>query len=313
MDKPPLISVIIPCYRQAHLLPQAVDSVRAQGMDDWEIVIVDDGSPDDTQSVAQGLIAIDPRVRLLTKTNGGLSSARNAGVATARGNYLQFLDADDLLEPEKFSRDIHAVAASDGVALVINDFCYLDAQGRRYTNEYCQPRFAGQDYELELAIRWESDLSIPVHAFLFDARLFREASIRFDERLPNHEDWAAWMRIFALHPVVFQNTYTAAVYRKTAAGMTGNRQAMCDGFLQAIDDLLALQSVRPELRRALIAKRILTLHQYGRGWRAAALKVLRANMVANLVPWPVQLRLYRWFQADVQAHAVAVKRRFLAA
>ncbi len=97
----PCISVVIPCYKQADLLPEAVESVLAQTFTDFEIIIVNDGSPDNTSDVARGLIAKFPgkRIRLIEKPNGGLASARNAGFAAAQGKYVLPLDADDRIKP----------------------------------------------------------------------------------------------------------------------------------------------------------------------------------------------------------------------
>ena len=89
----PTVSVVTPCYGQAGFLPEAVSSVVAQTFTDWEIVIVDDGSPDDTAMVAAGLIALHGnRVRLLRQANGGVARARNAGIAASSGRYVLPLD-----------------------------------------------------------------------------------------------------------------------------------------------------------------------------------------------------------------------------
>jgi FkbM family methyltransferase len=97
----PLVSVVIPCYKQAHFLPEAVESVIGQTFSDWEIVIVNDGSPDNTSEVAKQLAAKHPgkQIRLVEKPNGGLPGARNAGIRAARGKYLLPLDADDKIKP----------------------------------------------------------------------------------------------------------------------------------------------------------------------------------------------------------------------
>jgi glycosyltransferase involved in cell wall biosynthesis/Tfp pilus assembly protein PilF len=97
----PLVSVVIPCYKQARFLPEAVESVVAQTFSDWEILIVNDGSPDNTSEVAKQLIARHPgkQIRLVEKSNGGLPGARNAGIRAARGKYLLPLDADDKIKP----------------------------------------------------------------------------------------------------------------------------------------------------------------------------------------------------------------------
>lgn len=90
-----LISVIVPCYNQAQFLPEALNSVLAQTYENWECIIVNDGSPDNTEEVALDWCAKDGRFKYLKKENGGLCNARNAGIKIAEGIYILPLDADD--------------------------------------------------------------------------------------------------------------------------------------------------------------------------------------------------------------------------
>jgi len=119
----PRVSVVIPCYRQAQFLPEAIASVVAQTFTDWEIIIVDDGSPDDTAAVAQRLIAAHPdrRIRLIRQENRGLAEARNAGIRVARAPYILPLDADDMLEPEMLAQTVAALDAHPEVGFVYTD------------------------------------------------------------------------------------------------------------------------------------------------------------------------------------------------
>jgi glycosyltransferase involved in cell wall biosynthesis len=102
----PTVTVVIPCYKQAHYLPEAVQSVVAQTRTDWEVVIVNDGSPDDTSAIARRLMADLPgrAIRLVEQDNRGLPAARNAGFQAARGRYVLPLDADDKIKPTMLER-----------------------------------------------------------------------------------------------------------------------------------------------------------------------------------------------------------------
>lgn len=91
----PKVSIIVPCYKQAQYLPEALQSVLEQTYDNWECIIVNDGSPDNTEEIAQEWVSKDARFIYLFKENGGLSSARNAGIAIAEGEFILPLDADD--------------------------------------------------------------------------------------------------------------------------------------------------------------------------------------------------------------------------
>lgn len=92
-------SIIIPCYKVEEYLPECLDSVLSQSCEDWESIIVDDGSPDQCGEIADDYAASDSRFRVVHQENAGLSTARNAGIAIAKGDYLLFLDSDDLLVP----------------------------------------------------------------------------------------------------------------------------------------------------------------------------------------------------------------------
>lgn len=120
----PTVSVIIPCYGQAEFLGDAVASVVAQTWTDWEIVIVDDGSTDDTAGTALRLVERYPdhRIRLLSQPNQGVSVARNNGIATSTGRYILPLDADDMIQPEMLKRTVALLEAKRSVSIAYTDF-----------------------------------------------------------------------------------------------------------------------------------------------------------------------------------------------
>lgn len=99
----PFFSIVLCTYNRAHLLPRAINSVLAQVEQDWELVVVDDGSSDDTPSVLQNYASNDSRIRLTRHDNVGLARSRNAGIALARGLFVTFLDSDDEYLPEHLS------------------------------------------------------------------------------------------------------------------------------------------------------------------------------------------------------------------
>src|SRR6202012_5853534 len=125
----PAISVVIPCYKQAEFLPDAVGSVVSQTFTDWELIIVNDGSPDNTTSIATELIKkySGRRIRLLEKSNGGLAHARNAGIAIAAGAYILPLDADDVLAPEFLSKTAALLDAHPEITIVYTDVAHFGA------------------------------------------------------------------------------------------------------------------------------------------------------------------------------------------
>lgn len=99
-EKSPLISVIVPVYKVEKYLPACLDSLLAQTYRNFELIVVNDGSPDDCWQIMQRYAAQDARVRIFNKENGGVSSARNFGLDVARGEYIGFVDSDDLVLPQ---------------------------------------------------------------------------------------------------------------------------------------------------------------------------------------------------------------------
>lgn len=109
----PLISVIIPVYKVEAYLTACVESVLAQTYPNFEVILVDDGSPDNCPKMCDEFAAQDSRIRVIHKKNGGLSSARNTGIEAARGEYLAFLDSDDLWSPQFLERLQNSIRESD--------------------------------------------------------------------------------------------------------------------------------------------------------------------------------------------------------
>jgi glycosyltransferase involved in cell wall biosynthesis len=198
----PIISVIVPCYNQAHFLPEALASVQAQTFQDWECIIVNDGSPDNTSAVAREWVKMDSRFRYIEKSNGGRSSTRNRGLLEARGEYIQFLDADDLIEPAKFAWQENLLRSSPNIGIVYSDLRYFPetaTQQRRFTI------FDPDEPWLEQA--WFDPRPL-LEKFLnanilgINCPLIRRSVINkvglFEETLHTMEDWHYWLRCAAL-------------------------------------------------------------------------------------------------------------------
>jgi MoaA/NifB/PqqE/SkfB family radical SAM enzyme/GT2 family glycosyltransferase len=129
----PRVSVVVPCYNQAQFLPDAVQSVVEQTFTDWEVIVVNDGSPDATSAVCRDLAARWPGrlIRCLEKPNGGLSDARNAGITAARGKYVLPLDADDKLHPAMLAKTTALLDACPELAIAYTDTLHFGAVNAR--------------------------------------------------------------------------------------------------------------------------------------------------------------------------------------
>lgn len=262
----PLVSVIIPCYRQAGFLPQAVGSVLAQTCPDWECLIINDGSPDNTRTVAEPFLT-DTRIRYLEHSNRGVSFTRNRGIDESRGRYIQFLDADDLITPMKLESQTTALRGVPELAVAYCDYRYCTPDGVVMEDHpwYRSPRM--QDgHELEdLASRWEIDLSTAIHGYLFDARIFRDHGIRFDEMLPANEDWDCWMQVFALRPKAVYIDKPCALYRLHELSRTRNGAMLRAGLLAALKKQERIHRSDPHMRTLLHEKTRLVKRAY-RPW-----------------------------------------------
>jgi glycosyltransferase involved in cell wall biosynthesis len=286
----PLVSVIVPCYNQGRFLAEALDSVQAQTHPHWECIIVNDGSTDETSSVARRYAGRDARFKYVEQENRGLPGARNRGLREISGEYLQFLDSDDVIDAAKLELQLALLAAASRPALAFCDHRYGAEDDIRRTIErhpFYEPRLRMARPIEDIAARWETELSIPIHCFLFDSRLFREHGILFDERLPNHEDWDCWMRVLASAPEVLRAPQPLAISRYHPRSMSRDAKRMRRGFMAAIDLQLRLCKDDPVLAQILERKRAQMKAVYAAQMRAERLAWLRRQ-----APWRM-LRAFR--------------------
>lgn len=123
-----VVSIVIPCYNQSQYLSEAVQSVLSQTYAQWECIIVDDGSTDDTSRVAGSLCRLDNRIRFVAQPNSGLSAARNTGISLAKGVYILPLDADDAIRPTYLAQAVNKFIEDPGLTLVYCQAEYFGAQ-----------------------------------------------------------------------------------------------------------------------------------------------------------------------------------------
>lgn len=232
-----LVSVILPCFNQAKYLPDALNSVLNQSYRDWECIIINDGSTDNTEEVVCEWLRKDARFKYISTSNKGPSASRNTGLNRVSGDYVQFLDGDDIIDLRKFELQIEILNETQDIALSICDYYKSTEYDLKVQipGLYITPRFRSKEYLSELIINWESKLSIPIHCFLFKSNIFKVNKIRFNEELKNHVDWECWMNIFNLNPEVKYLDLKLATYRFRSEGrITNNKKELKRGFLQAI-------------------------------------------------------------------------------
>src|SRR5665647_803926 len=163
------VSVIIPCYNQGHFLNESVGSVLAQTYTNWECIIVNDGSTDNTESIALARSQKDSRIKYIKKENEGLSSARNRGLDEASGDFIQFLDADDMIAPGKFVASLNAAIGAD---VIMTDFKVFSKKGSEIAPPF---KLSARDFNFESILTgWDSLFVFPPHCGIFKSHLFSE-------------------------------------------------------------------------------------------------------------------------------------------
>jgi glycosyltransferase involved in cell wall biosynthesis len=120
-----MISIIVPSYNYGHLVADTIGSIQRQTCTDWEMIIVDDGSTDNTEAILKERAAADPRIRFFQQSNAGPSAARNLALREAKGDFIQFLDADDLLEHGKFTTQLSVFAEMPEADIVYGPVRYF--------------------------------------------------------------------------------------------------------------------------------------------------------------------------------------------
>ena len=137
-----LVSVIVPTYNYGHLISETLTSIQSQTYENWECIVVDDGSTDNTGKVVADYSAKDPRIRYIQQENRRQAAARNNGIGHSRGDYVQFLDADDMMECKKLEQQVAFLNVSPDVDIVYSNVRYFDNENpaaRRVANLNDQP------------------------------------------------------------------------------------------------------------------------------------------------------------------------------
>lgn len=202
----PRISVIVPCYNQGEYLDECLQTVLDQTYQEWECIIVNDGSTDNTEEKAKKWTEKDSRFQYIYKENGGLSSARNSGLEKALGDYIQFLDSDDMIHREKFSKSL---SNGSEYPLVVSQFTI-------YKNQMHNPGYnrVKQEYLTfdGIVFGWDLKFSIPIHCALISRKLLD--GFLFDITLKSCEDWLMWIHITKDNPKALLIDEPLAHYRK---------------------------------------------------------------------------------------------------
>jgi glycosyltransferase involved in cell wall biosynthesis len=258
----PLVSVIIPCFRQAHYLGDAIESVLAQTYAHVEPVVVDDGSPDNTGEVA----ARYPGVRYVRQPNCGVSAARNLGIQSSTGGFLMFLDADDWLLPRAVEDSLACVAAHPAAAFVSGRFRFIAADGATLYER--QGHAVGHDHYAEMLRR---NYVAALCTVMFRRSAF-EAVAGFSPAFSVCADYDLYLRVLRDSPAACHEAEVAA-YRRHGLGISTQVDQLLREALAALDAQRPGLRDRPDLIEAYRSGR--------RFWKAVAADTIARQIRAD--------------------------------
>jgi len=283
-----LVSVIIPCFKQAHFLRYAIESALAQTYPSVEIIVVDDGSPDDAARVAQHY----PSVQYIRQPNSGRSAARNVGVRASQGKFLVFLDADDRLLPRAVEVGLHYLGSYPDCALVSGVAAEIDSYGAPLGTRSSGPHqhcHGGDHYPAFLHANYALINTVVLRRCAFD-----EVG-GFSTQLHAAEDHDLYLRIARRFPVVCHTGIVAE--RRRHRSNTINHPARTVPFALAV-----LRSQRPYVRKR---------SEYDVAYRSGVDRLLTAYGFAPVYAIWLHTRRREWNEAAHALRLVALDPRFL--
>jgi glycosyltransferase involved in cell wall biosynthesis len=250
MSQPPLVSVIIPAYNASLWIGETITSVIEQDYKHYEIIVVNDGSTDNTADIVE---SFGTAVRCIYKENGGQASARNTGITAATGKYVAFLDADDLWIKDKLKLQV-AQLEETGAKWGYADSFAFDGQSKEILYKFSdnQTQHSGDILKALFSTCFiPSPTAIVQRSVFSTVGLFNEES-----RMRNREDWEMWLRIAAVYPIV-SISVPLAYYRVHSASATGSEDHLksINGHIRVIEEAaLREKEILGPLKNAVLSK-----------------------------------------------------------
>lgn len=250
--KTPLVTIIIPSYNYGTYLLETLRNIQKQTIENWECIIIDDGSKDNTRSIVAEFIRNDDRFVYVFQKNSGLSAARNTGLSTAKGEFIQFLDADDLLSPRKLELQAGFMQNSPHTGISYTDAFYFKDSN---TTDLYKAFHIGEDGTVDFSqTKWikefnESGIRMveffiqnnlaPVNSMLIRKDVFEKVG-DFNKGYRSLEDWDFWSRcaFHGIHFSIFHSEEAYSLIRVHSDSMTFNREKMNLFFLKLQIDTL---------------------------------------------------------------------------
>lgn len=283
-----LVSIIIPVYNQEKYLAETLRSVINQTYFNWECILVNDGSKDGSVTVIKEHIAQDNRFHFINSENKGVSNARNLALKQVKGDYILFLDGDDLIHPEKLQQSLSNFQENPDLSIVFN------------ITTYFQDTIENILYDIKidekllnfnsLILYWGEKIILPIHSAIIKKSLFE--SIEFNTNLTAQEDWLVWLRLFKKNPKVVVLDAVLSYYRKHNFSRTQSYSIKEDHFkaLQIFEKYIDAESYK-----------LLLLHQIERYY-------IRANKNAFKLS---EIKKSKTYRAGIFAKNILIKLKLL--
>ena len=244
-DTLPLVSVVIPAYRCAPFIPQAVESTLTQSYPRCETIVVNDGSPD-TPDLEAALAPFRDRIHYITKRTGGPSAARNRGILAAHGKYIAFLDGDDYWSPIHIAKQMNLLLRDPGLDLVYCN-CVLLKDEKPFTGSFSvQPQGPHVTFDALVVEDCAIGMSTSV--------VSREAIVRaglFDETFIRCEDFEMWLRMSFWGSSIAYHSDAEVFHRVWEHGLSADRLAMKKDRIRVYEKLAATLPLSPRQRSAI--------------------------------------------------------------
>lgn len=212
MENKPLVSIIMPAYNAEKTIVESIESVLKQTYINWELIVVNDGSNDRTSALV--LAFNDERVVLVKQDNGGVANARNNGINNSKGEYIAFLDSDDLWVEDKLERQIGVLVGGKHKMCFAKTWCFRE-NSNQTSDCFVNISLDFDDRDKILVYDF-----IPVLTVLLTKDVLAEVG-HFDETLRGVEDWDMWIRVLQKYEAIYLDEFLAK-YRISSTGLSGN-------------------------------------------------------------------------------------------
>ncbi|MGB5296585.1 MAG: glycosyltransferase [Thermoanaerobaculia bacterium] len=275
------VSVVIPTFDRVSVLARAVESVVAQTHPAGEVIVVDDGSTDDTAELVERRF---PSARLLRQENRGVSAARNRGIEASGGEWIALLDSDDEWRPSKLERQMSGLEERPELRVCHTDEIWI-RQGRRVNPRQIHAKHGGWIFEHCLPLCAMSPSSILIHRSIF------EVVGMFDEELPACEDYDLWLRICSRYPVLYVDEPLVVKHGGHEDQLSRQVWGLDRFRIQALEKVIDSGHLNEADWQASVAMLLKKIEIYLEGTRRRGRREEAAQYERRLQHWRCQLHL----------------------